>query len=234
MRKPRSRLRKFIGGSSKFAGSAERMEGLISYRLRPKERVSELAKKLAFQSGDENFKQDLIDYTWLLDKFETETLSAEAKRKARAEAAKAGFDDDAIETSMLKALNRLGVSVTVNVSNGELTLSGDISKDKVAAVLQAANQAKPAKVINNLNPIDRVTDTDSDQLQITLYSEDYTKSWVINVSPDATDEDAIAEGEKVVGRPLTDDEKKRVREMRQNAYSERFTRDRDVRLRRRL
>ncbi len=218
-----ARLRKFIGGSSKFAASAERMEGLISYRLRPQERVSELAKKLAFQSGDDNFKQDLVDYTWLLDKFETETLSAEAKRKARAEAAKAGFDDAAIETSVLKALDRLGVNVTVSVSNGEVTLSGDVDKDKVAAIMRAAVEAKPVKVQNNMNPVDRAPDADSDRLQITLYSEDYTKSWVINVSTDATDEDAIAEGEKVVGRPLTEDEKKRVREMRQNAYSERFT-----------
>ena len=47
---------------------------MIAYRLRPKERVSELAKKIAIYGGNENFRQDVIDYTWLLDKFENEIL----------------------------------------------------------------------------------------------------------------------------------------------------------------
>ncbi len=75
-----ARLAKFVSRSGKFTASAERLAGLIAYRRRPKERVSELAKKLAFPAN-ENFRQDLIDYTWLLDKFETEVLANEEKRK---------------------------------------------------------------------------------------------------------------------------------------------------------
>ncbi len=65
--------------SGKFADSAERMIGLIKYRLRPKERVRELAQTIAIQGGA-NFRQDLIDYNWLLDKFEKESVEAEERR----------------------------------------------------------------------------------------------------------------------------------------------------------
>ncbi len=75
-----ARLQKFVSRSGKFTASAERLAGLIAYRRRPKERVSELAKKLAYPAN-ENFRQDVIDYTWLLDKFETEVLANEEKRK---------------------------------------------------------------------------------------------------------------------------------------------------------
>ncbi len=66
--------------SGKFADSAERMIGLLKYRLRPQERVRELAQTIATQGGN-NFRQDLIDYNWLLDKFQKESLEAEDKRK---------------------------------------------------------------------------------------------------------------------------------------------------------
>src|SRR5215470_14579440 len=64
------RLQKFTSG--KFADSAQRMLGLIAYRIHPKERVSELGKKLMLPGGNANFRQDLLDYSWLMDKFEDE------------------------------------------------------------------------------------------------------------------------------------------------------------------
>ncbi len=66
--------------SGKFAASAEKMLGLIKYRLRPQERVRELAQIISTQDGGD-FRQDLIDYNWLLDKFAKESLEAEEKRK---------------------------------------------------------------------------------------------------------------------------------------------------------
>lgn len=65
----------------KYSEDGEKLLGLIKYRLHPKERVRELAQKLTYQ-GNSNFRQDLIDYYWLLDKFEKEILEAEEKRKA--------------------------------------------------------------------------------------------------------------------------------------------------------
>ncbi len=70
-------LLKFTGG--KFADSAERMLGLIKYRIRPEERVRELAQKLS-GGGTSNFRQDVIDYTWLMDKFEKQVLEAQEKK----------------------------------------------------------------------------------------------------------------------------------------------------------
>lgn len=76
-------LSRFVSRSGKFSASAERLMGLIKYRNHPRERVSELAKQLTIYAGsNENFRQDLIDYTWLLDKFENDVLTAEEKRKA--------------------------------------------------------------------------------------------------------------------------------------------------------
>lgn len=65
---------------NKYSDSAERLLGLVKFRLHPEQRVRELAQTLSYQSGGENFRQELIDYTWLLDKFEKEALEAEEKR----------------------------------------------------------------------------------------------------------------------------------------------------------
>ena len=88
-------LQHFTSRSGKFTASAERLMGLIRYRNHPKERVSELAKILAYNGGNDNFRQDMIDYTWLLDKFATETLTVEEKRK---EAAKPKDTNAAVNT----------------------------------------------------------------------------------------------------------------------------------------
>ncbi len=64
-----------------FADDAERLLGVVKYRLRPQERLHELAGKIAYQSS-RDFRQDLIDYSWLLDKYEREALVAEENRKA--------------------------------------------------------------------------------------------------------------------------------------------------------
>ena len=66
--------------SGKYRDSAEKLLGLIKYRLRPETRVGELGRSLSY-GGTQNFRQDLIDYNWLLDKFEKDALDAEEKRK---------------------------------------------------------------------------------------------------------------------------------------------------------
>lgn len=60
--------------------------------------------------------------------------------------------DKMLEGTINEALKKKNITgVTVSVSNGEVTLSGTVDKAKVAEVMMAANEAKPAKVINNLN-----------------------------------------------------------------------------------
>lgn len=72
-----------LGRAVKFREATERFLGLIKYRLRPEERVRELAQVLAQQSGNDNLRQDLIDYVWLLDKFDKQVQDAEAERLKR-------------------------------------------------------------------------------------------------------------------------------------------------------
>jgi hypothetical protein len=89
------RLQTVSSKSAKFQASAQRLLGLVKYRLRPQERALELAQNLSF-NGTQNLRQDLIDYTWLLDKFEKETLEAEEKRK---EDAKSKTENPPVEFS---------------------------------------------------------------------------------------------------------------------------------------
>jgi hypothetical protein len=164
--------------SGKFADSAKKMLGLVKYRLRPQERVRELARDLTYQSADENFRQDLIDYSWLLDKFEKESLEAEEQRKKEAEAKE-----------------------NLANSNSSISENSNISEE---------------------------TKSDPNDTRLTIYfgNEDYSKSYTIKIAPEATDDEAITEAEKVAGT-LTDKMKQSIREARQSAYAGRFTENTD-------
>lgn len=60
--------------------------------------------------------------------------------------------DKMLEGTINESLKKKGITgVTVTVANGEVTLSGTVDKAKVPEVMMAANEAKPSKVINNLN-----------------------------------------------------------------------------------
>ncbi len=174
-----AQLQRFVNRSGKFSRSSEGLMGLIKYRRHPKERVSELARLLTFYGGNENFRQDLIDYNWLLDKFENEVLTAEAKRK---EAEKPKDTDS-------NAVANTAANAVANISNTD---------------------SDPRE-------------TDDGLLLITLYTADYSNSWKIYVKNDATDDEALAEAEKVVGQPLTDTQKDQVRNLRKSAYVGRFS-----------
>ena len=67
--------------ATKFAAATSRLLGLIKYRLHPEERLKELGRVLAYENGNGNIGQDLIDYVWLVDKLEAKELAEIAKRK---------------------------------------------------------------------------------------------------------------------------------------------------------
>src|SRR6185503_9505344 len=73
-------LLNLLGRASKFRSGTQKLIGLVKYRLHPEERVRELAQVMT-QSGDENLRQDLIDYVWLLDKFDEQIRKAEEERQ---------------------------------------------------------------------------------------------------------------------------------------------------------
>lgn len=60
--------------------------------------------------------------------------------------------DKMLEGTINEGLKKKGIdSVTVTAADGEVTLSGTVDKAKVPEVMMVANEAKPKKVINNLN-----------------------------------------------------------------------------------
>lgn len=60
--------------------------------------------------------------------------------------------DTALKNTVQANLTRYGVTgVTVDVSDGEVTLKGSIPRAKLADAMKAANEASPKKVNNQLN-----------------------------------------------------------------------------------
>jgi hypothetical protein len=146
------RLEAIAGGSGKFSDSAEGLVGLIKYRLYPKDRVHELAQDLSY-SGRRNFRQEVIDYQWLLDKFESETLQTVEKQKEEAELAKFAESDGALRARILAETAALGVSIGVEVKKGRVTLTGDVPQAKYEQVIVAANRAGATALENNLTKL---------------------------------------------------------------------------------
>jgi len=181
-------LQRFISRTGKFSDSAERLIGLIKYRLHPRERLSELANKLSVYGGNENFRQDVIDYNWLLDKYENEVLTAEEKRKQ---------DEAAKNSNVAMGSNAAIANNTDSMNNSAATISNF--------------DTRPAR-------------KNDEDLELNLYANE--RSYTFYLAPDATDEDAIAAAERVVGQPLSDAQKAQVRNLRQNAYAERFSQGR--------
>lgn len=59
--------------------------------------------------------------------------------------------DKMIQGTVEQSITKLGITgITVAVVDGEVTLTGDVTKANLAKVMQAANEAKPKKVNNKL------------------------------------------------------------------------------------
>jgi hyperosmotically inducible periplasmic protein len=59
--------------------------------------------------------------------------------------------DQELKDAASATLKRLGItSVTIEVSNGEVTLNGDLPRAKLQDLMKAINESKPKKVLNKL------------------------------------------------------------------------------------
>lgn len=59
--------------------------------------------------------------------------------------------DDTLRSAIQASFDAKGIKgITAAVSNGEVTLTGDAKKADLAKIMQAANEAKPKKVVNNI------------------------------------------------------------------------------------
>jgi len=99
-------------GGGRFPKPAQKLLALVKYHLHPEERVVELGHDLA-AGNDENLRQDLIDYVWLLDKLEAQILRAEAERKAKLNPNKEPENDIRLDPNSKYALIDRGESIDV-------------------------------------------------------------------------------------------------------------------------
>jgi hypothetical protein len=83
-----AKLRSIIAddNQSEYHEAAHKLLNLTAYRLHPNERKTELAQILTNTAENKNLRQDLIDYTWLLDK--TASVAFEKAETAAVEKAK--------------------------------------------------------------------------------------------------------------------------------------------------
>ncbi|HKO60657.1 MAG TPA: hypothetical protein VJV03_05815 [Pyrinomonadaceae bacterium] len=70
-----------VSTGRQFSNASKRLLGLVKYRVHPEERVGELARSLSFERENTNVRQDLIDYVWLLGKFENQVLKEQAEQR---------------------------------------------------------------------------------------------------------------------------------------------------------
>jgi len=132
----------------KFERSSRGLIGLVKYRLHPEERVRELAHVLGEQSGNENVRQDLIDYAWLLDKFDSEIQKAEEERKKADPTPSPEVNEtDPAQKARNEAIDRgeiIGIYFIPRNSAGEpdyakqvpLTLKADLKEPNVCAAVE--------------------------------------------------------------------------------------------------
>lgn len=130
-------LQTLLAQGGNFYNAAQGLLGLVKYRSRPADRVRELAMILATETGNENLRQDLIDYVWLLDKFESQVWREEAERKeaqqvrqSREDSAAFGFNKQRREESeRIKRGERIEVTLEQRKSDGSPDYSHWIHQD---------------------------------------------------------------------------------------------------------
>ena len=74
-------LQKLIDKGNSFGDASRKLMALIKYRMHPEERVQELADHLTIGGISQDLRQEVIDYVWLLDRFEAQILKEEHQRK---------------------------------------------------------------------------------------------------------------------------------------------------------
>ncbi len=186
-------LQRFASTSGKYADSAQKLQALIKYRLTPRDRVQELARTLVYYGGP-NFRQDVIDYTWLMDKFEKEGLEAEEKRRYVSEASDASYSSDPATRAAQAAANSIAMVANTYASNATV----------------------------NAPSVNTTSENNPNTLLLRIFAEDYSASWNIEIPVDASDDEALSAAEAVVGYELSPEIQKRVRDTRRWAYSDRF------------
>ena len=173
--KAETHLQNLVASGGKYADASKKLLGLVKYHLHPEDRVIELSRILTLGNND-NLRQDLIDYVWLLDKFDARILKEEQERKKKQEPAK---DEQPAYASELSPEE----------------------KERVAKRERGDLIQIPIHIRNSDG------------------TPDYSKSLAIELDYDTSEAETLAAFEKGLGRKLTDDESKEIKETRLSQLS---------------
>jgi hypothetical protein len=88
-----NQLMKLSAGNNQFAAASRKLLGLVRYRTQPESRLVELAEIVTRDGASLDLRQDVIDYVWLLDKFEGEILKKEHDRQEALRRKERGEED---------------------------------------------------------------------------------------------------------------------------------------------
>jgi hypothetical protein len=114
-------LNQLAGRAVTYQNDTRRLLNLVKYRIHPEQRVRELAQKLPYQNDSAELRQDLIDYTWLLDQLESETLKKEETRKEKEKA-----ENSNISVTQNGAANSSGNSPDIGAWRYEKIQKGEV------------------------------------------------------------------------------------------------------------
>jgi hypothetical protein len=199
-------LYRLTARGGKFYGAAVKLLNLIKYRLHPEERARELAGSLTVSGGDDNFRQNVVDYHWLLDKFEKQILEAEEERKKELERqSEMERTEQQQYRQETNANARPLADANANVSS---TNSNTTSSENTASNV-TINQT-PGDAITLKQVMDEAV-----SFGITIGENTYRSFTFL---AEQTDEEIYAEVEREIGRKLTDKEKEIVQEARRDSY----------------
>jgi hypothetical protein len=194
-RKAEEHLYRLTGRGGKFSGASLKLLNLIKYRRHPEERVRELAQTLSVSGGNDNFRQDVIDYYWLLDKFEKQVREAEDKRKEE-----------------LKKQEEAERNANANVNSAANTNSNT----SVGNTTYASNTTTVDTLETAIQPTyEQIQEGEALGFNITI-GENNNRYFKFLVSK--TDAEIYEEVEREIGRKLTEKEKESIQEARRESY----------------
>lgn len=192
--KAEEHLQKLTARGGKFNEASVKLMNLVKYRIHPEERTRELAQTLSVAGGSSNFRQDFIDYSWLLDKFQKQVLEAEEKRKEELKKQEEARKPETVvenSDSNSNSLNSTVIETPANLSDSNVSNPYTYSYEKIQS-------------------------GESLNFYIVAGGESSGREFTFPVS--LTNEEIYTEVENKIGRPLTDKEKTLVQEAREQSY----------------
>ncbi|MGI9035147.1 MAG: hypothetical protein ACR2GD_03800 [Pyrinomonadaceae bacterium] len=180
------RFEKVFHSSNKYRLDARDLLNFVEIRLHPERRVHELNQSLLAPRAENNLAQNLIDYTWLLDKFERDALLEAEKSHPKPPAKSTPDDSKYVKESPNEnsgAVN-LNTNSTISTSDSNTSLTNTTLTNAAKAVEKKnrfADEEYPS-YNGDLKP-------EQKNVQAFLQADDLS-DWILNYQ--LSDENALA------------------------------------------